>query len=113
MSVLCPVCDGDADPERARPFARRDCRWCQQIGLVSERQRAWLLDEKVPSHVPGRTEDDEVALLEQYREDFNLGEQSDHEELGSLADGLMQAVARIDDYEMTRLARAVGLLEAA
>jgi hypothetical protein len=111
--AVCPVCEGERKETLFRPLRREACRWCQQLGEVSERQRDWLKEQRIHLAVASRTADDEVELLEQYREDFNAGEAPDHEDLGGLADGLEQTVRRIDDYEMTAVARAVGLLEAA
>lgn len=101
MTVECPVCDGTGR-SRDQRFNAIPCPACHAVGVVTEQQRGWLVDAKAGLHVPGR---DDTALYDWYRDDFNLGEVSDHH-------GMRAAVRLVDDLEVTAVARAVGVLAA-
>lgn len=97
--VECPVCDGTG---RTRAVGTPGCpviacAWCLHTGRVTETQRDWLIDEAAHLYLPGR---DDTRLLADYHAEFPC----------LLADGFEQAVLRVDDMVITRLARETGVL---
>lgn len=99
MTCPCPVCDGTAQTRAVGtpgcPLIA--CAWCNRSGRVTDDQRDWLLDEAAHLYLPGR---DDARLLAEFHDEFP----------DLLADGFEQAVLRIDDMVITRLARETGVM---